>query len=398
MNGRLLHALIGFADEPTDDDDIRLRKRVGVIAGYINIVGPLQLPVLSQGLALGWVVAVTMPLVSALNLVVLARTRRFDRYVVVLILIVILFAAGIEMALGGLEGSSAAVLFAFLGPVYAILALGPRRATAWFVFFMVVVVGVILIDPVVSNRIAPQPYGLRLVFYAANLGVPLTITFLFLRYTDLRRRAAEARSDELLTNAIPISIAARLKRGEQRIAESYPETTVLFADLAGFTPWTRRTEPARVVSFLDDLFTRFDELAAEAGVEKIKTGRRCLHGGRRRPRAAARTRRGRNRPRARHAGRACRGSGAVRGAAGAAHRPGQRAGGGRRHRSAANPVRPVGRYRQHRLAHGVIWSSLAHPGGTVDVRAPAPHPLARGAGAGRGQGSRADDHLSAGRG
>ena len=271
MNGRLLHALIGFADEPTDDDDIRLRKRVGVIAGYINIVGPLQLPVLSQGLALGWVVAVTMPMVSALNLVVLARTRRFDRYVVVLILIVILFAAGIEMALGGLEGSSAAVLFAFLGPVYAILALGPRRATAWFVFFMVVVVGVILIDPVVSNRIAPQPYGLRLVFYAANLGVPLTITFLFLRYTDLRRRAAEARSDELLTNAIPISIAARLKRGEQRIAESYPETTVLFADLAGFTPWTRRTEPARVVSFLDDLFTRFDELAAEAGVEKIKT-------------------------------------------------------------------------------------------------------------------------------
>ncbi|MBA2263670.1 MAG: hypothetical protein H0W10_03305, partial [Chloroflexi bacterium] len=271
MNGRLLHALIGFADEPTDDDDIRLRKRVGVIAGYINIVGPLQLPVLSQGLALGWVVAVTMPLVSALNLVVLARTRRFDRYVVVLILIVILFAAGIEMALGGLEGSSAAVLFAFLGPVYAILALGPRRATAWFVFFMVVVVGVILIDPVVSNSIAPQPYGLRLVFYAANLGVPLTITFLFLRYTDLRRRAAEARSDELLTNAIPISIAARLKRGEQRIAESYPETTVLFADLAGFTPWARQTDPARVVSFLDELFTRFDGLAAECGVEKIKT-------------------------------------------------------------------------------------------------------------------------------
>jgi len=272
MNGgRLLHALIGFADEPTDDDDLRLRKRVGIIAGYINVVGPLQLPVLSQGLALGWVVAVTMPLVSATNLVVLARTRRFDRYVVVLILIVTVFPAFIEVALGGLAGASASIVFAFLGPVYAILALGPRRATAWFVFFLVVVVGVILIDPVFSSRIAPQPYGLRLIFYAANLGVPLTITFLFLRYTDLRRRVAEARSDELLTNAIPISIAARLKRGERRIAESYLETTVLFADLAGFTPWARQTDPARVVSFLDELFTRFDGLAAECGVEKIKT-------------------------------------------------------------------------------------------------------------------------------
>jgi class 3 adenylate cyclase len=32
---RTLDRLIGFADEPTDDDDVRLRKRVGVIAGYL---------------------------------------------------------------------------------------------------------------------------------------------------------------------------------------------------------------------------------------------------------------------------------------------------------------------------------------------------------------------------
>lgn len=226
---------------------------------------------LSQGLALSWAVALTMPVVSALNLLVLARTRRFDRYVVVLILSFMLFPAFVEVALGGLAGSSAAILFAFLGPVYAILALGPRRATAWFIFFLAVLVGVILIDPLFSSRIAPQPYPLRLIFYAANLGVPLAITFALLRYTDLRRRQAEARSEELLTNAIPTSIATRLKHGEQRIAESYPNTTVLFADLAGFTPWARQTDPAGVVGFLDELFTRFDGLAAACGVEKIKT-------------------------------------------------------------------------------------------------------------------------------
>ena len=267
----LLDRLFGLADEPTDDDDLRLRKRVAVIAGYILILGALQLPVLSQGLLLGWFVAATMPLVSAANLFVLARTHRFERYVTVLVVSVLLFAAVAEVSLGGLGGSSAAIVFAFLGPVFALLALGPRRATAWFVTFLAVVIGVILIDPVVSSRTPPQPYPLRLVWYAANLGVPLGITFALLRYTDVRRRRAEARSEELLTNAIPVAIAARLKRGEGRIAESYPETTILFADLAGFTPWARETDPARVVGFLDDLFTRFDELAAEHGVEKIKT-------------------------------------------------------------------------------------------------------------------------------
>jgi len=109
------------------------------------------------------------------------------------------------------------------------------------------------------------------VFYVQNIGAPLAITFLLLRYTDLRRRAAEQRSDELLTNAIPASIATRLRHGEQRIAESYPDTTVVFADIVGFTPWAQRTDPALVVSLLDDLFSRFDTAAAEHGIEKIKT-------------------------------------------------------------------------------------------------------------------------------
>ena len=62
-------------------------------------------------------------------------------------------------------------------------------------------------------------------------------------------------------------------RGERRIAEVYPETTVLFSDLVGFTPWARETDPARVVGFLDELFTRFDGLAAE-GVQLCVVARR----------------------------------------------------------------------------------------------------------------------------
>jgi guanylate cyclase len=162
-------------------------------------------------------------------------------------------------------------VWTFLTPAYGILALGPRRATPWMVVFLVSLLVNVIFDPIIRTWFAPPPYVIQLAYYAQNVGVPLTIAFLLLRYTDIRRRVAEARSDELLTNAIPRSIADRLRHGENHIAEAYQETSIVFADVAGFTPWANATEPARVVALLDDLFSRFDRVAAETGVEKIKT-------------------------------------------------------------------------------------------------------------------------------
>jgi adenylate cyclase len=70
---------------------------------------------------------------------------------------------------------------------------------------------------------------------------------------------------------LPDPIAARLKETSDRIAEAYPEATVLFADIAGFTELSDGMDPADVVEILDTLFTRFDVLARERGLEKIKT-------------------------------------------------------------------------------------------------------------------------------
>jgi adenylate cyclase len=267
---RLLRRLISIADEPGDSDDLLLRKRMGVVAGYVTIVAPFGAPPLSGWHPLAIGLAPALSLWSAVNLVVLARTRRFERYVALLLVAGLLFTLLMNVVLGGLT-SGAGVVWTFLTPVYAILALGPRRAVPWFVVFVGAVVLSVALDPWVTSTFAAPPYGIQLVTFAQNLLLPLGITFVLFYYTDVRRRAAEARSDELLTNAIPVSIATRLKRGEERIAEAYAETTVLFSDIVGFTPWTNRTDPDRVVRLLDALFSRFDDLAATCGVEKIKT-------------------------------------------------------------------------------------------------------------------------------
>ena len=263
--------LVGIADLPDDDDDALLRKRVGVVAGYLTIVAPLTLPLQARGQPVSWLLALGLSLFAVGNLVVLARSRRFDRYVVALISAGLVFVPAAQVVGGGITGSSVGLVWGFLVPAYAIMALGPARAVRWFVAYLVVVLLMVIIDPWARDTFGPAPYELTVLAQVQNTVVPLAITFVLLRYTDVRRRAAEARADELLVNAIPRSIAARLKHGEQRIAESYPSTTVLFADLVGFTSWVQRVPPSRVISRLDEMFTRFDQLTAERGLEKIKT-------------------------------------------------------------------------------------------------------------------------------
>jgi class 3 adenylate cyclase len=78
-------------------------------------------------------------------------------------------------------------------------------------------------------------------------------------------------NEALLLNILPGEIATRLKEGEQDIADSFGDVTVIFGDLAGFTALSSATPPAEVVEMLNGLFSRFDEVAQELGIEKIKT-------------------------------------------------------------------------------------------------------------------------------
>ncbi len=79
------------------------------------------------------------------------------------------------------------------------------------------------------------------------------------------------KSERLLLNILPHAIAERLKHGERTIAERFTEVTVLFADIVDFTALTNQTEPEELVALLNDLFSRFDRLAEQHGLEKIKT-------------------------------------------------------------------------------------------------------------------------------
>jgi ligand-binding sensor domain-containing protein/class 3 adenylate cyclase len=80
------------------------------------------------------------------------------------------------------------------------------------------------------------------------------------------------RSEKLLLNILPKSVAEKLKKPDsQTIADRYEETTVLFSDIVGFTDITAHETPEAIVTALNSLITLFDERAKNEGVEKIKT-------------------------------------------------------------------------------------------------------------------------------
>ncbi len=81
----------------------------------------------------------------------------------------------------------------------------------------------------------------------------------------------KARSETLLLNILPQSIVTRMRNGEMTIADQIAEATILFCDVVGFTTLSQQLSADRTIDFLSRIFSAFDRLAAEAGVEKIKT-------------------------------------------------------------------------------------------------------------------------------
>lgn len=84
-------------------------------------------------------------------------------------------------------------------------------------------------------------------------------------------RVEKRKSEKLLLNVLPKSIVEQLKRVEGSLAKQFDAATILFADIAGFTPLSAQLQPLEVITFLNQVFSCFDRLVEKYNLEKIKT-------------------------------------------------------------------------------------------------------------------------------
>ncbi|HLO47485.1 MAG TPA: adenylate/guanylate cyclase domain-containing protein [Kamptonema sp.] len=91
------------------------------------------------------------------------------------------------------------------------------------------------------------------------------------KITEEILRSEQEKSERLLLNILPQPIAERLKQGQSNIADGFAEVTILFADIVGFTEISSRVSPQELVNLLNQIFSAFDRLSENYGLEKIKT-------------------------------------------------------------------------------------------------------------------------------
>ena len=265
---------------PTDSPEERLRKSALVLSSLL--ITTLSCIWVGTYAALGLWRSALIPLAyqaaSLLGLALFARTKRYDLYRASQVLLILMLPFLLQWSLGGFVDSSAVALWAFVAPLGALVFYGPRQAVGWFAAFAALVGVSAAIEGRLPEPDPPIPSWLAVTFFALNILGPSLTTFglleHFVRSRDRAHRllaAEQERSERLLLSIFPRPIAERLKVSQGVIAERSDEVSVLFADIAGFTPVAERLPAEEVVVLLDEIFSAFDELVGRHELEKIKT-------------------------------------------------------------------------------------------------------------------------------
>jgi adenylate cyclase len=277
-------ALLGrIGADPRDEEELRQKKTLLVLLAVL--IAPVSIIWGILYLALGSWVGIA-PLVycaiSVASLLVFARTKSF-RFLLTaqLLAILVMPTAGGQMLVGGFLPSGAVGLWGILAPLGALVFLEVRQAVRWFVAFLFVFLLTGILGEVLFAD-ADLPLWFTSTMLALNIVGAASIAFMLLATFGHQRnealgalRVEQEKSEALLVNVLPGSIAARLKATDATIADHFDATSILFADVVDFTPLSQRLPPAEVVGILDRLFSHFDALVERHGLEKIKTVGDC---------------------------------------------------------------------------------------------------------------------------
>lgn len=178
----------------------------------------------------------------------------------------------------GVGTGSGSQFFFLVGACLVVLLLGIERIVLASALAALAAGLVIALEFLVPRDTGLQPAwaqstGFVLTTVSACVMAVVTVWFA-LRETARAEAVMEAqydRSEALLANMLPASIAERLKEPDRTvIADKYDDASVLFADIVGFTERASSTAPADLVRFLDQLYSAFDALVDKHCLEKIK--------------------------------------------------------------------------------------------------------------------------------
>jgi adenylate cyclase len=230
----------------------------------------------------GYAVVAAVPyfylVISYVSLFLFYRYKRFEYFTFTQLVMLLVMPFFMQWMIGGFAASSGVAIWAILSPVGALMILGTRQSTPWFLLFLGLAFISWKLNHYFAGNAMPIPTSVKDAFFLMNITGTASILYGVLRYFQAQKERVmislaleQARSDKLLLNILPAAIAERLKANDMRIADHYESVTVMFADLVSFTQMSEKMPPLQLIDLLSQVFLRFDQLAEKFQVEKIKT-------------------------------------------------------------------------------------------------------------------------------
>jgi guanylate cyclase len=162
-------------------------------------------------------------------------------------------------------------VWAFIGPLTALMFFSVRQSTVWFLLYLVNIVITVVFDDYFASQGQVVGDSTRLFFFFMNFSISSAVLFIFAGYFVRSAVSERERANLLLLNVLPKEIAPILKNSNDTIADHFESASVLFADIVGSTPLFADLEPAEAVDWLNEIFSRFDRLVEKYDLEKIRT-------------------------------------------------------------------------------------------------------------------------------
>src|SRR6266542_1170992 len=214
---------------PADDPEVALRKETLVLASSLTTA--LSVVWVATYWAVGLPLSAAIPfayeVMTVVSLALLAKTKRYRFFRTSVLGSSLLLPFLLQVSLGGFVASSGVVLWSFTAPLGALLFTGRRSALRWATAFVAVIAASAVLDPVLPSRAGQIPHAIRVAFFAMNILGPTGTCYALLHYfVGQRDRAAQM-------------AAAERERSERLL--------------------------------LNVVFSAFDRLATDHGLEKIKT-------------------------------------------------------------------------------------------------------------------------------
>ncbi|HUW25081.1 MAG TPA: adenylate/guanylate cyclase domain-containing protein [Gallionella sp.] len=271
-----------------DTQEEKLRKNLLIFAcAFMNLAVVLWLAIYwMMGLNFSTNVPLVYQLISVASLIYYFKTKRFKPFRFVQLSLFLFAPFFMQWSTGTTVTLSGVTLWALLAPIGALVVSGWRESIPWFTAYIVMTVVSGIFDYFLS---AGSDGGLSMktinVFFALNFVAMSSIIYFLVRYFVVETDKISAqldqqhqllaeeqkKSERVLLNVLPSSIAQRLKNHQGLIADGHADVTVMFADLVNFTQLTESLSPEQMVALLNTVFSGFDELSEKYGVEKIKT-------------------------------------------------------------------------------------------------------------------------------